>query len=403
MKLWFRRLPLVVAGLAIIWTVTTMVSQTQAPPRGAAAPAARARGAAASTTYPKAGAYFKNVTTSTLKELSVDDFIASMGVISAALGFDCADCHPGAGTDKVNFTIDTIPDKVKARKMIEMVATINQTNFAGVQSVTCWTCHRQQTRPATSIALDHLYEAPNVEDPDIPYPGVGKLSATQILDRYIQAVGGAQRLAGLTSFVATGASIGYGDFGGDGEFTIYAKAPNLKTTTITFKDHPERGDSIWTVDGTKGWVKTPRGFLPQYELVGGELSGEKLEAMMAFPGQIKQTLTNWRTGLTRVIDNKDYDIVQGNGPKGPSRDELATLFFDQDTGLLRRLVRYGPSPVGRVPVQIDYLDYRDVNGIKFPFELKFSWLDGKYSAKLKDIKTNVPIDASKFGEAALKK
>src|SRR3954465_1491446 len=150
MKLWFRRLPLVVAGLAIIWTVTTMVSQTQAPP------AQTARGAAAATTYPKAGVYFKNVTTSTLKELSVDDFIASMGVISAALGFDCADCHPGAGTDKVNFAIDTIPDKVKARKMIEMVATINQTNFAGVQSVTCWTCHRQQTRPATSIALDHL-------------------------------------------------------------------------------------------------------------------------------------------------------------------------------------------------------------------------------------------------------
>ena len=405
MKKWLRQLPLVVAVLAIVWTVTTMVSQTPAPARGAtttAAPATQARGVAA-TTYPKAGTYFKNVTTSTLKELSVDDFIASMGVISAALGFDCADCHPGAGTDKVNFAIDTIPDKVKARKMIEMVATINQTNFAGVQSVTCWTCHRQQTRPATSIALDHLYEAPNVEDPDIPYPGVGKLTAVQVLDRYIQAVGGAQRLAGLTSFVATGVSIGYGDFGGDGEFSIYAKAPNLKTTTITFKDHPERGDSIWTVDGTKGWVKTPRGFLPQYELIGGELAGEKLEAMLAFPGQIKTTLTNWRTGLTRVIDNKDYDIVQGNGPRGPSRDELATLFFDQDTGLLRRLVRYGPSPVGRVPVQIDYLDYRDVNGIKFPFELKFSWLDGKYSAKLKDIKTNVAIEASKFGEAALKK
>jgi len=94
MKLWFRRLPLVVAGLAIIWTVTTMVSQTQAPPRGAATPSApargttapaaqapQARGAAAATTYPKAGVYFKNVTTSTLKELSVDDFIASMGVI----------------------------------------------------------------------------------------------------------------------------------------------------------------------------------------------------------------------------------------------------------------------------------------------------------------------------------
>jgi hypothetical protein len=77
---------------------------------------------------------------------------------------------------------------------------------------------------------------------------------------------------------------------------------------------------------------------------------------------------------------------------------MGTLYFDPDTGLLRRLVRYGPSPVGRVIVQIDYTDYRDVNGIKFPFEYKFSWLDGRYTAKLTDIKTNVAIDAAKFGK-----
>ena len=48
-----------------------------------------------------AGGAFKNVT-SPLKELSVDDFVSSMGVISAALGLDCADCHPNAGTDRVD-------------------------------------------------------------------------------------------------------------------------------------------------------------------------------------------------------------------------------------------------------------------------------------------------------------
>src|SRR6185436_19070626 len=143
---------------------------TPAPARGAAAPApargaapAQARGQVAPTApagTQKAGVYFKNVTTSTLKELTVDDFIASMGVISAALGYDCADCHPGAGTDARDFAIDTIAQKRKARQMIEMVATINTTNFSGLQSVTCWTCHRQQERPATSIALDHLYDAP---------------------------------------------------------------------------------------------------------------------------------------------------------------------------------------------------------------------------------------------------
>src|SRR5262245_47603976 len=66
----------------------------------------------------KAGEAFKNVTTGTLKELSVDDFVASMGLISANLGIDCADCHPNAGTDKADFVIDT-PRKVAARRMVE--------------------------------------------------------------------------------------------------------------------------------------------------------------------------------------------------------------------------------------------------------------------------------------------
>ena len=97
--------------------------------------------------------------------------------------------------------------------------------------------------------------------------------------------------------------------------------------------------------------------------------------------------------MRRSIDNKDYIILQGTGP----RQFLATLYFDPDTGLLRRLVRLGPSPVGRVATQIDYKDYRDVGGIKFPFEYQFSWLDGRYTAKIKEVKTNVAIDAAKFG------
>src|SRR5215510_5087151 len=83
----------------------------------------------------KAGEAFKNVTTSTLKELSVDDFVASMGLISANLGLDCADCHPSAGTDKADFVIDT-PQKITTRRMVEMVSAINRTNFAGVRRVT---------------------------------------------------------------------------------------------------------------------------------------------------------------------------------------------------------------------------------------------------------------------------
>lgn len=383
------RLALTAAIAVVLCTSFGIVYKAAPQARGAAAPQAP-------TGTRKAGEYFKNVTTSTLKELTVDDFIAAMGVMAAGLGYDCADCHPGAGTDKVDFVIDTLPQKRTARRMVEMVAAINKEHFGGAQSVTCFTCHRNQEKPKTTIALDNLYSTPPMEDDDVVLPAVGGPTADQILDKYIQAVGGAQKLATLTSFVATGTSNGYGGFGGEAEFTIYAKAPNQKTTLIRFKEHPERGDSVWAFDGTTGWIKTPRGLLSDYQLVGEELDGERLEAQMAFPGQIKQSLTNWRTGLRRAIDNKDYLIVQGRGP----RNLLATLYFDPDTGLLRRMVRYGPSPVGRVPTQIDYTDYRDVNGIKLPFEYQFSWLDGRYSAKIKDIKTNVAIDAARFGRPA---
>jgi len=65
--------------------------------------------------------------------------------------------------------------------------------------------------------------------------------------------------------------------------------------------------------------------------------------------------------------------------------------------------RQNSSPVGRVATQVDYSDYRDVGGIKFPFELNFQWLDGRYTAKINDVKVNVAIDAAKFGKPSAAK
>lgn len=375
-----RLVALAIIGLAGAWLT-------------AAVPSTRGQGAAPAR---KAGEAFKNVTTSTLKELSVDDFVASMGLISANLGVDCADCHPDAGTDKADFVIDT-PRKIATRRMVEMVATINRTHFAGVQRVTCWTCHHGRITPATTVSLDAWYDTPNLEFDDAVRRDNDQPAADQVLDAYIQALGGAQRLAGITSFVATGAAVGYGDLGGTAEFILFAKSPNQRAIVISYKD-TQRPTSSWTFDGRSGWIKTPRGLLGEYELVGSELDGARLEAQLAFPGQIKQALTNWRGAALRSVGDRDFVVVQGSGP----RDFLATLYFDPKTNLLARVVRHGPSPIGRMPTQIDYGDYRDVGGVKFPFEYKFTWLDGRYTAKLIKIETNVAIDAAKFGKPAAK-
>jgi hypothetical protein len=378
MKLWWKRLIPAAAMGALVWLVGVELTS---------------RATAQSAPSGKAGTAFKNVTTSTLKDLTVSDFLGSMGVMAAALGLDCADCHPGAGSDSVDWVFDT-PRKKTARKMVEMVAVINKTNFGGTTDVTCWSCHHGRLRPASSIALDALYSTPNEERDDIVAVGQGVPSATQILDKYIAAVGGAQKLAGLTSFIATGRSVGYGELGGGGSFQILAKAPDSRAVIIEFKEHPERGNNYRTYNGKVGWVRSPRGLFPEFELTGSDLEGARLDALMSFPGQIKTVLNNWRSGAPDSLGDVDVDVVQGSGPKGL----LATLYFDRKTGLLVRVVRFTPSPIGRVPIQMDYDDYRDVGGIKFPFKYKFSWLDGRDQFQLSDVKVNVPIDAAKFNK-----
>jgi photosynthetic reaction center cytochrome c subunit len=337
---------------------------------------------------------FKNV--QALKGISVDDFILTMGIMSAAVGSDCVGCHPAAGTDHVDWAFDT-PRKRTARRMVQMVQAINKDNFGGRQVVTCWTCHRGRDRPVTTMTLDTVYGEPTLEFDDVLTPSKGVLTVDQLLDKYLQAIGGAANVGKVTSFVATGKSVGYRGFGGGGVVEVSVQAPDKRATHISFPEYPDRGVSVRTYDGRTGWIATPLAVVPKYELGGSERDGARLDAMLALPSQIRQALTDLRVGPPAWIDDKDVNVLQGNGPNGT----LATLYFDDKTNLLVRMVRHGRSPIGRVPTQVDYSDYRDVGGIKFPYRWTFAWLDGRDNFEFADVKLNVPIAAATFGEPNL--
>ena len=374
---------LAVAAMTLVW----MVSVTLAARDGSEAAAAQQP---ASQKLPMSEEAFKNVTV--LKGIAVDDFMQTMGIMSASLGFDCQECHVGAGTAEARWELDT-PRKRTARKMVEMVTAINRDNFSGRQVVTCWSCHRGRDRPVVMPSIDTVYAAPILEVDDIFGQAPGMPTAESILDKYIQAVGGAQKLAAFTGFSARGTSLGFRGFGGGGEVEVYAKAPDQRATRVHYQD-PDRGDINRTFDGRAGWLATPLTVLPRYALTGGELDGAKLDAQLTFPGQIKQMLTGWRVGNPKTINKRSTLVVQGDG----SRGLVATLYFDRETGLLTRFVRSARTPIGRAPTQIDFADYRDVEGIKIPFRWTLGWLDGLDTYQLTDVKLNVPIDSAKFGQ-----
>lgn len=332
---------------------------------------------------------FRNV--QVLKGIPVDEFMSTMGVFSAALGMSCEDCHAANDARWENYALDTSPRKRTARRMIQMMSAINKDNFGGRQMVTCWTCHRGGDHPKVTPNLTTLYNMPEEPD-DVVVQAPGAPSADQILDKYIQALGGAQRLSTLRSFTAKGTSVGYGPEGNQRPVEIFAKAPNQRTTII----HTLNGDSTTTFDGQAGWIAAPLRPVPVLPLTGSALEGARLEAEMSFPGRVKEILSKWRVGFPVTINDREAHVVQGTS----AASALATLYFDTESGLLVRLVRYSGSVVGRLPTQIDYADYRDVAGVQMPFRWTVTWLDGKEDFEITEVQPNAAIDGAKFARPA---
>jgi hypothetical protein len=243
-------------------------------------------------------------------------------------------------------------------------------------------------------SLDQLYSSPPPDEPgNLIQQAPGQPPANEILDKYLKALGGPERVAALTSFTARGNYAAFDDVD-KSPMEMYAKAPGQYMIIA----HSDSGDTTWTFDGRSAWIAAPATDrpVPLLAITGQELDGVKLQAEASFPARIKQSLANWRTGIPTVINGRDVNVVQGTTANGAT----ATLCFDAETGLLTRLVRFSNSPVGRVVTRVDYSDYREIAGVKIPFKWIVSWLDGKSTYELTSVQPNVSIDASRFARPA---
>jgi len=332
---------------------------------------------------------FKNI--QVLKGVPVNEFMGTMGVFSAALGMSCEDCHAANDSKWENYAADTSERKRTARRMIAMMFGINKAYFGGKQVVTCYSCHRGGDHPKATVSLGALYGAPPDDDDEMVQQAPDAPFVDQLFEKYVVALGGAERLAKVSSFVAKGSSSGYGPESDRRPIEIFAVSPRQRTVVI----HTANGDSTTTYDGRSGWIAAPLRPAAVVPLTGGELEGAKLDAELTFPGQIKESLGQWRVGRPVTIDNHKVQVVQGTSASG---NAIATLYFDMESGLLVRLVRYASSPVGRMPTQYDYSDYREVSGVKVPFRWTMTWLDGRETVELIEVRSNVAIDPTRFAK-----
>src|SRR6185295_454528 len=229
---------------------------------------------------------------------------------------------------------------------------------------------------------------------DIPAPaGATKVTpptAEQILTKYMEALGGSAAIEKLktrsmkgTWLARDGVTLGY---------EVYQSAPDKIYTVLTT---PKQGVFERGFNGRTAWEKSARRLR--------DLEGLELFYLKRYPDLFKDIklqgqFTRISYGGKDKIDGTDVHVLRGFGVDG--RGER--LYFDAQTGLLLRRISSTPTMVGIIPEQVDYEDYRDVDGLKLPFTIRVTTIDSFFSStrKITEIKLNVPVDETKFNKPA---
>ncbi len=334
----------------------------------------------------KAEEQFKNI--QVLKGIPADQLVPGMQFITASLGVECQFCHVEGAFEK-----DDKKPKQTARKMMAMMYAINKDNFEGHREVTCYSCHRGSTDPVGTppvMAEDQkpvMGEGKSADEKSEGAAGKEKTgpSADKLLEKYLQAVGGAAAVEKITTRVMTG-TITFGDR--NVPIDIYSKDPDKR---ISFTHTPD-GDSVTAFDGHEGWLGFPG--RPAREMHGSDIDAAAMDADLHFAANLKGMLSETEVrGTEKIGDHDAYQVIGRREGKPPLR-----LYFDEQSGLLVRLVRYGETPLGRLPTQIDYADYRDVGGVKIPFRWTLARPSGRFTIQVSEVKQNVPVDDAKFAK-----
>lgn len=323
---------------------------------------------------------YKNIIA--LKGTPAGQLGASMQFIAVSLGVDCEFCHVQGKPEA-----DDKGPKKTAREMITMTLGINRDSFRGRLQVTCFSCHRGSTNPVST---------PPVQESDVPVrpataaaapAGAAAATPEQIADKYLMAVGGADAIKKITSRVMKGAIL----VGGmESPIELYTKAPNKRISI----SHMGARESMTAFDGTVGWTGSTGG--AAREMSEAESGGAALDAEFSLALRLKEIFPQLRRGRPEQVNGVDCDVLSGTRPGGIA----VRLYFDKQSGLLLRMVRTTANSMGRMPVQIDYADYKEFDSVKLPLRWTLARPNGRFTIQIKEVQDNVPLDDTKFTKPA---
>src|ERR1700691_2121690 len=331
---------------------------------------------------------YKNI--EVLKGVPAGQLIPAMQFITASLGVECTFCHVEGHFEK-----DDKEPKQIARDMMQMTFALNKNSFQGHRDVTCYSCHRgtpnpltipvvgndSQPNPARVDAADNALTANSAAAPKLP---ANLPTVSQLVDNYVRALGGSAAIEKISTRVEKGATTFHGQ---TQTVEIFTKAPD-KQSIVRRMSGTE--SIVTTFDGQSGWSIAPG--RPPREMHDADISAARIDADLQFPLHIQKIFPELRQEYPEKIADRDAYLLLAIREGQPP----VKLYFDERSGLLVRMVRYGESPLGRNPTQIDYADYRDVDGVQIPFRVTTSQPGNISTIQLETVQQNAPIDLAQF-------
>jgi hypothetical protein len=310
-----------------------------------------------------------------------------MDNMAASLGVHCDFCHVhNEQTHAWDFPNDAKQEKKTGREMIRMVLDLNEKNFHGQPRVGCYTCHLGKERPSPvvtfpipAIAPTKTHEAEEAERKT--YPAV-----KDVLAKYITAIGGDAAAKKLMTAPMTAKAMRIGANGQSIPLEVYSSGGK-----VLVRAAPAEGPGMTQMFGPQGgWMQ---GRQPLRTVTGAD-AAQGLASARAYDPLMPSLPDNARVSGKETIDGHEtWSIAAPINEHARQR-----VWFDATTGLPVRRVVTIDSPVGRIPTQTDYDDYRDVSGVKVPFTVRVSSVNGGQNAtrKYTSIELGSTIDAKVF-------
>jgi hypothetical protein len=218
----------------------------------------------------------------------------------------------------------------------------------------------------------------------------------QIIERYIQALGGAQALSSVQTVEAKG-SFQMPESGMSGTVIGYFKAPNQFAMVLKSNDG---GGVIRLFDGQRGWERTlsPEAGTQTRELRAMELQQLKLSSNILAVLKFRDLYPRLTLKGTQKLEDKDAYVIEAVSILG--RPE--TLYFDVQTGFLSRKDFAEFSSRGERRAETYLEDYKAIpgaNGAKTAFTSTTFYPDdpdSNYVVEFKEFKANAPINEQIF-------